>query len=360
MPEPDRFAYQLPAARVVFGAGASADAPGELGRAGLSRPFVVSTPGRRGAVARLRERLHDGFAGSFEGAVLHVPEPTVREALTTIARAGADCCLALGGGSAIGLGKAIAHETALPLVAIPTTYSGSEMTDIWGMTGAHAHGPVKTTGRDPRVRPRLVIYDPELTVSLPPRVSAASGMNAAAHAVEALYAHDGNPMASMLAADALRRFARALPRVCRDPADASGRADCLQAAHFAGLALAMTSMGLQHKLAHVLGGSFGLPHAETHAALLPYVAAYNAEAAPDAMQAIAGALGTSRAPAGLFELAQALGLTASLHELGLAEKDLARAADLAAASSYPNPRPVTPEGVYTLLRAAWSRAAPGS
>jgi maleylacetate reductase len=278
---------------------------------------------------------------------MHVPRDVVSAAHAVVDRARPEGLLALGGGSAIGLGKALAVETGLPLVAIPTTYSGSEMTSIWGVS----EGSEKRTGRDPRAAPLLVLYDPELTVALPPRLSASSGMNAIAHCVEAAYARDGGLVTSLLALEGIRRLARALPAVMRLPRDPDARAGALAGAHLAGCALDMTAMGLHHKLAHVLGGSFGLPHAETHAALLPWVMAYNAPVAGVAMSGIAAALGSDDAVRGMIALVRTL-RTPTLAELGFTREMIPEAARLACASAYPNPRPVDELGVRSVLENA--------
>jgi maleylacetate reductase len=341
------FTYATHDVRVVFGAGVLATLPAELERRGMRRVVLITTPGRpadREAVAAL---LGERLAGQCAGAMPHVPHEVVREAHPVVVRARPDALLALGGGSAIGLCKALALETGLPLAAIPTTYSGSEMTSVWGISD----GQAKRTGRDPRVAPRLVIYDPELTYGLPPEVSAASGMNAIAHCVEAAYAHDAGPVSSLFASDGLRRLAESLPVIMASPRDPDARADALAGAHLAGRALDLTSMGLHHKLAHVLGGSFGLPHAGTHAALLPWVTAYNAPAAGAAMARIAAALRADDAVEGLLALARTL-KTPTLADLGFTADMIPRAAALAAASSYPNPRPVDEPGVRSILACA--------
>ena len=274
------FIYELRATRVVFAPDAFAELPAELHRLSAERAFVVSTPGRLASLPPLQPLLDPRLAATFDGAVEHVPVDVVERALEQCARANADVCVAIGGGSSIGLGKAIARETGLPLLAVPTTYSGSEMTSIWGMTDAGG----KKTGRDPRVAPRVVVYDPALTLALPPLVSAASGMNAMAHAVEALYAANASPVALSLAEEAARLLASSLPLIASTPHDGDARANALAGAHLAGRALDLAAMGLHHRLCHILGGSFGLPHARTHAALLPYVVAFNAPAAPTAMR----------------------------------------------------------------------------
>jgi maleylacetate reductase len=342
------FIYELRATRVVFAPDAFAELPAELHRLNSDRAFVVSTPGRLASLPPLEPLLETKLAAVFDGAVEHVPVDVVTRALEVCARVNADVCVAIGGGSSVGLGKAIARETGLPLVAVPTTYSGSEMTSIWGMTDASG----KKTGRDPRVAPRVVVYDPALTLELPPMVSAASGMNAMAHAVEALYAANASPVALSLAEEAVRLLASSLPRIASTPRDRDARATALAGAHLAGRALDLAAMGLHHRLCHVLGGSFGMPHARTHAALLPYVVAFNAPAAPDAMGRLARALGVTDPVAGIASLAKTLGVATPLSALGLRPEDLERAAEEATTTAYPNPRSASPSDVRALLDAA--------
>ena len=347
----ERFTVDGPRTRVAFGTGAADDLLAELGALGVERVLIVTTPGRARALDAVRASARDRIVGVCDLAALHVPRQRVSAAVEAIDRLEADALLAVGGGSAIGLAKAAALERPLPIIAIPTTYAGSEMTSIWGVTD----GDLKRTGRDARVAPRLVIYDPRLTLSLPPAVSAASGMNAMAHAVEALYGANASPEAAAAADDALRCLSRALPLVVTDPSDLEARVMALRGAYFAGVALELGTMGLHHKICHVLGGTFGLPHAETHAVLLPHVVAFNAPAAPGAMSRIAEALGARAAMTGLRDLNRTLGLTMTLADLGLRKDDIPRAARLVAAGSYPNPRPVTEAAVVELLTAAWDR-----
>lgn len=348
------FIYELRPTRVVFAPDSFAELPAELHRLNTERAFVVSTPRRIASLPPLASLLETRLAAAFDGAVEHVPVDVVQRALEECARVKADVCVAIGGGSSVGLGKAIARETGLPLVAVPTTYSGSEMTAIWGMTDASG----KRTGRDPRVAPRVVVYDPALTLDLPPLVSAASGMNAMAHAVEALYAANASPVALSLAEEAARLLASSLPKVVSTPRDRHARATAFAGAHLAGRALDLAAMGLHHRLCHVLGGSFGMPHARTHAALLPYVVAFNAPAAPDAMARLARALGVADPVAGITSLAQVLGVATPLSTLGLRDEDLDRAAEAATTTAYPNPRSATRADVRALLKSALSAAGP--
>ncbi len=334
--------------RVVLGAGAVGELAAELDALGLGRSLIITTPGRASATTSVRAGLGARVVGVCDRAALHVPIDRVWSAVAEVDRLAPDSLLAVGGGSAIGLAKAVALERKLPIVAVPTTYAGSEMTNIWGVTD----GDVKRTGRDASVAPRFVVYDPTLTLTLPAGVSAASGMNAIAHAVEAMYAAGASPIATAAAEGALRSLARALPAIVARPGDLEARTLALRGAHAAGVALDLAAMGLHHKICHVLGGTFGLPHAPTHAAVLPHVVTFNAPAAPQAMARIAAALGVDDAAAGLAELGRALGLTMSLQALGLRAADVDRAAELVISSAYANPRPATADDVRAVLRGA--------
>lgn len=351
------FIHQVPATRVVFGAGSLAHLERELDLLGLRRVLVLSTPGQSTAAQALQQRLGPRCAGVFARAVMHVPLGVAIEGVEAARTLRADGTVALGGGSTIGLAKAIALETGLPIVAVPTTYAGSEMTPIHGITD----GGIKRTGRDARVLPRTVIYDPELSRDLPVGISVTSGMNAMAHAVEALYASDSTPMTDLMAEEGLRALAGALPVLRQRPRDEIARSDALYGAWLCGAVLGQVAMALHHKLCHVLGGSFNLPHAEVHTVVLPQATAFNADAAPQAMARVARALGCSHAAQGLFDLARDNGAPVSLRALGMAEADLDRAADLAAAQPYANPRPVGPaqrDALRELLQRAWDGTRP--
>jgi len=339
--------------RVVFGAGSVAELANEVDRLGAKRALLLATPGRTAMVKSVADPLGIRVAGVFDRVVMHTPLELAEEARRLAASVQADCCVVVGGGSTIGFGKAIALTSALPLLAVPTTYSGSEMTTIWGIS----EGGAKKTGRDPKVLPKTVIYDPALTLDLPPHVSAASGMNAMAHCVEALYAHDGNPIVSMMAEEGIRALASALPRVMENPKDIDARADALYGAWLAGCTISTTSIALHHKLCHVLGGSFNLPHAETHSIVLPHAVRYN-ESAAEAMRRIERALGKRDAAAAIYDLEKKLRLPLRLADIGMKEQDLERAARIAADAPYPNPRKVEYAPVLELLRHAYEGVRP--
>jgi alcohol dehydrogenase class IV len=349
------FVYTAQPARVVFGAGSLQHLEREIGLLGAQRALVLCTPEQRATAEAVAQRLGERAAGIFDRAVMHVPLETAREARELARALGADCAVAVGGGSTTGLGKAIALDSGLPILAIPTTYAGSEMTPIYGLT----EGGVKKTGRDARVLPRTVIYDPELTLSLPVGLSITSAMNAMAHAAEGLYAADGNPIMSLMAEEGIRALGAAIPALHANGHNIEARSQALYGAWLCGTVLGHVGMALHHKLCHTLGGSFNLPHAEVHTVVLPHALAYNAEAAPQAMARIARALGAQSAPAAVFDLAQRHGAPVALRDLGLAATDLDRAADLACANPYPNPRPLERTALRELLQRAHEGIRPG-
>jgi len=348
------FTHNALPGRVVFGAGSLAKLSEEIERLGARRALVLCTPQQQEQAQDVAARLGTRCAGIFDQAVMHVPIETARAARAEARRLDADCAVAVGGGSTTGLGKAIALESSLPIVAIPTTYAGSEMTPIYGIT----EGGLKKTGRDARVLPRTVIYDPTLTLGLPVGLSATSGMNAIAHAVEALYAEDANPITSMLAAEGIRALKEGLPRVVAEPLNLEGRSRCLYGAWLCGAVLGSVGMALHHKLCHTLGGSFNLPHAETHTVVLPHAVAYNRAAAPEAMKLAAAALDAEDAARGLYALARALGAPLALKNIGMRESDLDRAAEIATQSPYYNPRPVEYGAIRKLLDDAYHGREP--
>ncbi len=350
------FVYDLLPSRVVFGPGTIDRLADEVKALGAKRALVLSTPGQRKLADEASRRLGVATAGIYAEAVMHVPVETARAAREMARRIAADCIVAIGGGSTIGLAKAIAVDTKLPIIAIPTTYSGSEMTPIYGMTEAG----LKRTARDAKAQPRIVIYDPNLTVGLPATVSGPSGMNAIAHCVEALYAENANPITSLMAAEGLRALAHALPMVVREPENIEARGEALYGAWLAGAALGAVSMGLHHKLCHTLGGSFNLPHAEVHTVILPHATAYNRAAVPEVMRIIAAGLGAKDAAQGLYDLAKSIGAPLALKDIGMPEDGLDRAAQLATENPYYNPRPVEYEAVRKLLEDAYHGRRPAA
>ena len=343
------FVYDQPATRVIFGVGSLDRLAEEVKRLGAKRAIVLSTPEQRREAEDVARRLGELSAGVYAEAVMHVPIETARAAREEAARRDADCYVAIGGGSTVGLGKAIALESGLPILAVPTTFAGSEMTPIYGIT----EGGVKKTGKDRKALPRTVIYDPTLTLTLPVKIAGPSGMNAMAHCVEALYAPDANPIISLLAAEGIRALARSLPVVVREPTNLEARADALYGAWLGGTVLGAVGMAIHHKLCHTLGGSFNLPHAEVHTVILPYAAAYNQEAVPEAMQLVAEALGSKSAAQGIYDLSVRIGAPVALKDIGMPLDGLDRAAAIATQNPYYNPRPVEYSGVRKLLEDAY-------
>ena len=348
-----KFTYTGSPARIVFGAGARDQLAASIDRLGCSRAFILSTSQQAGEAETLAASLGGRAAGVFARAAMHTPVEITGDAVAAARAADADCLVAVGGGSTTGLGKAIAWRTDLPQIVIPTTYAGSEVTDILGQT---ADG-VKTTLRDPKVLPEVVLYDPELTLGLPLGLSITSALNALAHAAEALYAEDRNPITTLMAVDGLQALHDALPGIVADQRNIDARSRALYGAWLCGTVLGSVSMALHHKLCHTLGGSFDLPHAETHAVLLPHTVGFNAVAVPDLLQPVERIFG-SPSGAALYDFAGSLGAPTALRDLGLKETDLDRAAAIAVSKPYPNPRPFDEAAIRALLGAAWAGDRP--
>jgi alcohol dehydrogenase class IV len=350
----DAFVYEGTPGRVVFGSGTTAAVVEEARRLGIGNALVISTPEQRNAADRVAALLGNRAGAVFAGARMHTPVEVTDEAMAVVRARGIDGTVAIGGGSTTGLGKAIALRTDLPQIVIPTTYAGSEMTNLLGETS----GGEKRTLRDPKIRPETVIYDVDLTLSLPKGLSITSGLNAMAHAVEGLYARDGNPVLSLMAEEGVRALGVALPAIASDPSDRRARSDALYGAWLCGVVLGSSSVAIHHKLCHVLGGAFDLPHAETHAVILPHAIAYNARAVPQAIGRVARALGVDDAAHGLFDMAKSVGAPTALRDIGMPESGLDRAADLAVADPYWNPRPIERDDIRVLLQEAWEGRRP--
>jgi len=340
--------------RVLFGAGrVRAHVADAVAALGAKRILLVSAASSRALANELAAALP--VAARIGEAAQHVPVENAVLAVQTARDAAADVVVAVGGGSAIGLAKIVARDTGLPIVAVPTTFSGSEATAMWGLT----ENGRKITGVDPAVLPRAVVYDADLLRSLPPAFVTASAMNAMAHAVDGFWAPRADPINTALGSEGLRALVPGLRRLAEDAGDVAAREQVLYGSYLAAAAFASAGSGLHHKICHALGGSFGMPHAETHAVVIAYVAAFNAPAAPAAAARIEDALGSGSAGAGLWELRDSLGGPASLAELGLDEADIPRAAEIILpAVPAGNPRPVGAADLESLLRAAWSGVRP--
>jgi maleylacetate reductase len=298
--------------------------------------------------AALMDTLTGRTALRWTEVAQHVPESLAERATSAADRAGVDVVVAVGGGSAIGLAKAIALHRPVRIVAVPTTYAGSEATNVWGLTGPGG----KRTGSADRVLPDVVVYDPDMVASMPPVLAAASGLNAVAHCVDALWGPTADPIDAALAMEGLRAL--------NDGLHAGNRARTQYGCYLAAVAFASAGSGLHHKICHVLGGRFDLPHAATHAIVLPYVVAFNAPAAPDAASRIAAALGSIDALTGLLDLREELDAPRALREVGLRAEDLPEAVEaVLPAVPATNPRPVDAAALTRLLRAAWAGDDPG-
>jgi maleylacetate reductase len=349
-----KFTYDALPGRVIFGAGIRAQLSQEIERLGCSRALILSTPGHAPQAKELAQQIGKLAVEVFADAAMHTPVTVSEQAVEIVQSVKADCTVALGGGSTIGLGKAIALRTDLPQIVIPTTYAGSEMTPILGET----EGGQKTTKRTLTVLPEVVLYDPDLTLSLPVGLSVTSGINALAHAIEALYAKDRNPIISLMAEESIRAFIRSLPAIAANPKDRPARSEALYGAWLAGTCLGAVGMSLHHKLCHVLGGTFNLPHAETHTVVLPHAVAYNSAAEPVVMSVIAKAIGADNAPGGLYNLTGHLGAERSLRELGMPETGIEKAALLVTQNPYWNPRKLELGPIRELIRRAWTGEPP--
>ncbi|MEI9852467.1 MAG: maleylacetate reductase [Sphingomonas sp.] len=352
----DSFLHEMPGSRVVFGAGAISKIPREAERLSMTRPLVLSTPGQKEQAERVLQLLEGDTAGLFADARRHTPIDVTEAAIQFAREHRADGLIAVGGGSTTGLSKAIALRTDLPQIAVPTTYAGSELTPILGET----RDGLKTTQRSGKVLPEVAIYDVALTLTLPVPVSVCSGFNAIAHAAEALYAQNCSPVILLIAEEALRAITTALPQIVADPSGLPGRNGALYGAWLSGICLGSAGMALHHKLCHVLGGTFDLPHAETHTVVLPHALRHNLAGAPDARLRIARAVGHSDPAAGLQALARQLGAPTALRDLGMPEDGLDHAAELAIRDPYWNPRPVTRHVIRELLQQAWQGTVLGA
>ena len=351
------FTYDALPGRVVFGAGASRDRLAEeVGRLDAERVLLIATEQERELAEDLASPLGERLAGLFTRVRPHVPVEVAERARDAAREVGADCLLSVGGGSTTGTAKAVALEMDLPIVAVPTTYAGSEMTPVYGLTS----GQRKRTGKSLKVLPKVVIYDPELTFSLPDFITGPSAMNAMAHCVEAFYAPGANPITSLMAEEGIRALASGVPAAVSRPDDLEGRTRTLYGAYLAGAAFAAAGGGIHHKICHVLGGAYDLPHAETHTVILPQAVAFNEGAIPEVMQRVARALGAEEAAAGLYDLARRIGAPTALKDIGMREENLDEAITLILEEApTENPRPVDKAGIRELLEDAYSGRRPG-
>lgn len=356
-PSMDASGTKIDPNKVLFGSKSVTKLPDEIKRLGNSSPLILTSKGRNGvshgqSLAKILIDASITPAAILNTAVMHTPKPVTEEALEQLKSRAADCIVSIGGGSVVGLGKALSIQTGLKHICIPTTYSGSEMTPILGETDNGR----KVTRSDPKILPDFVIYDVDLTMSLPAAVCSYSGVNAMAHAIEALYAVNTTPAISQLALEGIKGLAEALPAIAQEPNDRSAREKAQHAAWLCGVCLGSSSMALHHKLCHTLGGSFNLPHAETHTIILPHAVAYNAPAITDTMEKLASVLPGSDGDAirGLNVLLDKLGVSRALKDFGMREEDIDKATEIAMSLQYANPRSMEGDGIRELIRRAWA------
>ncbi|KAK1676654.1 iron-containing alcohol dehydrogenase [Colletotrichum godetiae] len=352
------FVFGITTPKVFFGPGTVNELPGELQSRKLSKPLIICSPSRNSLAKRILDSLKEtGFSDVeiLDTAIVHNPSDIIGPAVERAQ--GRDVLISVGGGSAVGLGKAIALRTGMPQVAIPTTYSGSEMTPIIGET----KDGKKTSTTDSKILPKVVIYDIDLTMDLPVKVSGPSGINAMAHSFEALYSRQASPLTDHFALESIRALSSALPVIVSDPSSVEARTSALYGAFLAGLLAAATGIALQHKLAHAAGGALNLPHAETHSIFLPHSMAFNAQAFPEATRtklSSALAQSTEDSPAGIVaglnKLLRVLDISTGLKDIGMQEKDIDRVADVASDKPYWNPRPLEKVTIREIIRRAWA------
>ncbi|MGX4688014.1 maleylacetate reductase [Streptomyces sp. JNUCC 63] len=334
--------------RTLIGPGARHRIPEEAERIGARRVLLVAAGSAGAAAGELAAALGTRLAARFDRPVVHTPVAVTERAMETVRSVDADGVVAIGGGSAVGLAKALSARTGMPQIAVPTTYAGSEVTPVLGETD----NGVKTTRREPALVPGTVVYDPELTFTMPAGLTLTSALNALAHAVEALWAPDATAFTDALATEAVDGILTALPEVLDAPAGPPGRERLQEAAWLAGLCLARTRMGLHHQLAHALGGTYDLPHAELHSLLLAHVLAFNLPAAPKAAARLRRITGDDPAEV-IGRLARGFDGPTTLRELGVPRDGLRAVAERVAAQPYANPRPPEADAVTRLLEGAW-------
>ena len=350
------FVVKTAPVRVVFKVGALDNVGEELTLLGAKRAIVLSTSHQSEVAEKLRNNLGELSVGTFTNATMHTPIEVTQEAIKKVKELDADCTIAIGGGSTTGLGKAIAYQTDLPQIVIPTTYAGSEATAILGQT----EDGIKTTLVDPKIQPETIIYDPNLLITLPVKLSVVSGLNAMAHAAEALYAKDRNPLSTQLALEGLKALKESLPAITNDPKNIEARTKSIYGAWLCGTVLGQVGMALHHKLCHTLGGSFDLPHAETHAIILAHAIAYNEVVVSEILKPLANLFNSDTAGNAIYEFVNSLNAPLALKDLGLAEENLDKAANIATSKPYWNPAEISKENIRKLLQNAWEGKLPSS
>jgi alcohol dehydrogenase class IV len=348
------FVYDALPGRVLFGPGEFSKAAIELDRLGARRIVLIADRSGASWADRLAGTLGARIVARIDDVIPHVPIEAAKAARGLASDTRADAIVTLGGGSSTGLGKAIAMVIPIPILAIPTTYAGSEMTPIWGLTQQGR----KDTGRDPNVQPKTVVYDPLLTLSLPPGVAGPSGMNALAHCIEATYGDGANPVITLLALEGIRILSTSLPAVVAAPENLDARTDALAGAYLAGASFAAAGSGIHHKICHVLGGVYDLPHAETHTVVLPHSVAFMTSREPAAIARVGAAMGTADVAGGVYELVVRIGAPTDLASIGMPANRLDEAANLIVEAARGGSVDVTPATMRALLDDAYAGRRP--
>ncbi len=366
----DSFVYRTHRQEIIFAPGALAQIGEAITHSGWTRLVLYASPSMQKAahIEKIRTALGNRLVAVYGEVRPHVQDQQVQEAVELAVQCEADAVIGLGGGSPIGMAKAVASRLGeIQVIAIPTTYAGSEMTPVFGITHTDEDPPRKVTVNDPRIVPSLVVYDPQLTLDLPPELTASTGINALAHCIEALYSKTRNPLSTAAAKEAVGHIQKALLRCYQDGTDVEARSEMLLGSHLAGVSLATVSMGLHHGLCHVLGGSANVPHGLANAILLPHAIRFNADAAATELLPAADVMGAPEtyrqqkdridALADLISsLIGRMNLPQHLRDVGVNENDLPELARIAFQNKtiQNNPRPVTDvEQLETLLRGAW-------
>lgn len=337
----------------MFGAGRATQVNARLRELGLSSALVVTTESGQRRYAPVIEAMGETVKARFTGAQPHCPIDVAKAALNAYLSAKCDCVVSIGGGSTIGLGKYISVEAGAPHIALPTTLSGSEMTPLFGVL---VDGE-KRSRREPRALANTVVVDPVLAQSLPMRETATTGMNALAHCIEALYVPKSNPLTSQLALTGIDMLYRALTKLAVEPTDLEARTQAAYGATIGGLMVNSVGIGMHHRICHILGGRFEVPHGESNCVVLPHVLAYNASAVPEACAMMESMMGANPAVA-LQRLVRDLGAPVALSELGVPAERIAAIASEAFHHIDHNPLPVDETAVLKLLQASWAGEEP--
>ena len=383
----NEFRYTGYAQEVIFGTGSLSRLGEAIERFGWQRLLLCSSASLRqdGTIATIERALGKRLVAVFDRTQSHVPQSQVAEAVEVAEQGEVDAIIGLGGGSSLGIAKAVSFaleerrrnrsarlsspviQPLVPVVAIPTTYAGSEMTPLNGVTRQVDGVARKLTISDVRIVPKLVIYDPRLTLSLPPSLTASTGINALAHCMEALYSITRNPLSTAAAVSGVRAIMRARPRCYAAPGDLEARTEMLTGAFLAGSALAHVTMALHHGLCHVLGGTAGVPHGVANSIILPHAISFNLDAIAPLLAPAAEAMGIAlagrsdedavkEAAQRISDLVESMHLPQRLRDAGVREADLPHLAQLAFESRtvQSNPKPITDAAqVEEILRAAW-------